>query len=125
MKRIELHRSFIGLLLTFGVATAWATNGACTQSAGKFHAACKVRRIDKLLWTEAEDAAEILSSSADESVSAGAFKCGGRCIETRDFSALEPDAQENKFYAPGVGLILEVDLCNGGARNELVSYKHP
>ena len=78
----------------------------------------------ELLWTEAEDVAEVLSTSANESVSGGAFKCSGRCIETRDYSALEPDAQEHKFYAPGVGLILEVDLGNG-ARNELVSYKHP
>jgi hypothetical protein len=79
----------------------------------------------ELLWTEAEDVAQVLNLNAVESVSGGAFRCNGRCIETHDYSALEPDAAENKFYAPGVGLILEVDLGNGNARNELVSYKHP
>jgi hypothetical protein len=29
---------------------------------------------------------------------------------TRDFTPLEPDAKERKFYALGVGLILERDL---------------
>jgi len=78
----------------------------------------------ELFWTEAEDVARILATDADESVNGGAFKCNHACVETRDYSALEPDANEHKYYAPGVGLMLEVDLVNG-ARNELVSYTHP
>jgi hypothetical protein len=41
-------------------------------------------------------------------------------VQTLDFSPLEPDAIEHKFYAPDVGLILEVDP-ETGERLELVS----
>jgi hypothetical protein len=78
----------------------------------------------ELLWVDAEDVATVLSVNANESVSGGAFRCNSACLETRDFAAIEPDADEHKFYAPDVGLMLEVDLTNG-ARNELVSYTHP
>lgn len=56
--------------------------------------------------TDAEDVVEILAIDATES-SAGA-SCAGTCLQTRDFTPLEPDAEENKYYAPGVGLIVEV-----------------
>jgi hypothetical protein len=78
----------------------------------------------ELLWTEAEDVATILDLHADESVAGGAYRCNGQCLETRDYSALEPDANEHKFYLPNVGLMLEIDLTNG-ARNELISYTQP
>jgi hypothetical protein len=45
-------------------------------------------------------------------------------VVTHDFSPLEPDANEQKFYAPGIGLILEVDVAEGGTRLELVSFTH-
>jgi hypothetical protein len=78
----------------------------------------------ELKWVDAEDMAEVLNLNANESVSNGAFTCNSRCLETREFSGVEPDADEHKYYLPGTGLILEVDLTNG-ARNELVSYTHP
>jgi hypothetical protein len=64
---------------------------------------------------DAEDAAEVVSTTGSESVPAAS--CAGDCVVTRDFTPIEPDAAENKFYAPGIGLILEVDLETG----ELVS----
>ena len=78
----------------------------------------------ELAWVEAEDVAEVVATDADESANGGKFSCDHMCVETRDYTALEPDANEHKFYAPGVGLMLEVDLTNG-ARNELISYTHP
>lgn len=78
----------------------------------------------ELAWVEAEDVAKVLATNADESAHNGEFQCKDMCVETRDYTALEPDANEHKYYAPGVGLMLEVDLTNG-ARNELVSYTHP
>jgi hypothetical protein len=39
---------------------------------------------------------------------------------SRSRSPLDPDAAENKYYLPGVGLILEVDLETGD-RLELIS----
>ena len=56
--------------------------------------------------TDAEDAIEILALDASEVAPGGS--CSGTCLMTRDFSPLEPDVEENKFYAPGVGLIVEV-----------------
>jgi len=72
---------------------------------------------------EAEDAGEVLSTTGTESVPAAA--CNGTCVVTHDFSPLEPDANEQKFYAPGVGNILEIDVAEGGTRLELVSITPP
>ncbi len=75
---------------------------------------------------EAEDAGEVLSVTASETVPAAS--CNGDCVQTRDFSPLEPDAEENKYYAPGVGVILEVGFEDGvetGERVELVEMTTP
>jgi hypothetical protein len=47
--------------------------------------------------------------------------CDGSCLLTRDFTPLEPDAEENKYYVPGLGLIVEVDV-ESGDRVELVEF---
>ena len=60
---------------------------------------------------EAEDVAEVISITGTESVLAAA--CSSTCLVTRDFSPLEPGVEENKYYVPGIGLILEVDLEEG------------
>ncbi|MCH8301879.1 MAG: hypothetical protein IH912_03920, partial [Proteobacteria bacterium] len=65
------------------------------------------------------DAIEILAIDATEAAPGGA--CAGNCLMTRDFTPLEPDVEENKFYLPGTGLIVEVDL-ESGDRVELVSF---
>lgn len=66
---------------------------------------------------DAEDAAEVLSVTATES--APAASCNASCVQTRDFTPLEPDTEEHKYYAPDVGLILEVDTETGD-RVELI-----
>ncbi len=71
----------------------------------------------------AEDAGEVLSTTGTESVPAAS--CNGTCLVTHDFSPLEPDANEQKFYAPGVGDILEIDVAAGGVRLELISVTFP
>jgi hypothetical protein len=50
----------------------------------------------------AQDAGEVLSISASRSVPFGDFS--GNVLQTKDYSLLEPK-NENKYYAPGVGLI--------------------
>jgi hypothetical protein len=67
---------------------------------------------------EAEDAAEVLSITGTETVPGGS--CTGTCVVTRDFNLLEPESEETKYYAAGVGLILEVDP-ESGERVELIS----
>ena len=65
------------------------------------------------------DVFEVLAIDATET-SAGGF-CEGTCLMTLDFTPLEPDAAENKFYLAGTGLIVEVDL-ESGDRVELTSF---
>jgi len=50
----------------------------------------------------AQDAAQVLSVTASRSVPFGSYS--GNVLQTKDYSLLEPK-NENKFYAPGVGLI--------------------
>lgn len=71
---------------------------------------------------EAEDLARVLSVTGSASVPAAS--CDGACVVTRDFTPLEPDLQERKFYAPGIGSILEIDL-DTGERVELVEIRSP
>lgn len=59
----------------------------------------------------AEDMGEILSLTG--TAHAAAATCNGDCLITKDFTPLAPDAIEHKYYAPGVGLILEVDPETG------------
>ena len=67
----------------------------------------------------AEDVVEILAVDGDET--AIAASCNSECLVTRDFSPLDPEANENKYYAPGIGLILEIDV-NSGDRVELIEF---
>jgi hypothetical protein len=71
----------------------------------------------------AEDMAEVISLSGSESVPAAS--CGGRCVVTRNFTPLEPGGEEEKYYAPDVGLILEVQIDEdegATSRVELISF---
>ncbi|UCC56953.1 MAG: hypothetical protein JSU75_04210 [Gammaproteobacteria bacterium] len=69
----------------------------------------------------AEDAAEVISLSGTEMVPAA--ECNNDCLITRDFTPLEPGIEEYKYHAPGVGMILEVDM--EGNRVELVEVTTP
>ena len=66
---------------------------------------------------EAEDQAEVLSLSETLNISYGSFE---NCLKTREFTTLEPGSEENKYYAPGVGLLLEEEVIGGDERLELV-----
>jgi hypothetical protein len=65
---------------------------------------------------EAEDLARVLSLEASETVPYGSF---GDCLKTEDFTPLSPDAVEHKYFAPGIGEILAVNL-ETGEREELI-----
>ena len=71
---------------------------------------------------DAEDVARVISTTGSAMVPAAS--CDGDCVVTRDFTPLEPDANERKLYAPGIGLILERDL-ESGDRVELVEFTPP
>ena len=71
----------------------------------------------EVLWSEAEDVASVTALGQMVCVPAGNYN---DCVETLDWTPLEPDVFEAKFYAPGVGLVLEVALDDDGERVELV-----
>ena len=64
----------------------------------------------EFLLGEAEDVATILAIDETVTIGYGTFD---HCVQTEDFTPLEPDVSEHKFYAPGVGVVLEVDLESG------------
>lgn len=70
-------------------------------------------------FANAEDTIEILAIDGSETVPA--VSCVGTCLVTLDFSPLDPGVEENKYYAPGIGKILEVDLETGD-RFELIDF---
>ncbi|MGQ0587474.1 MAG: hypothetical protein ACT4PK_09780 [Gammaproteobacteria bacterium] len=68
----------------------------------------------------AEDAARVKTTRGDARTPAA--DCQSRCVVTVDFTPLAPGHVEHKYYAPGIGLILEVDP-ESGERTELVSRR--
>ena len=70
--------------------------------------------------SEAEDLGEVLSTTASEN--SPAVSCDGTCIQTLDYTPLEPDAREHKFYAPGIGVIVELNVDEPDDRGELVNF---
>lgn len=67
----------------------------------------------------AEDLGRVVSLDASATVPAGSFT---HCLKTEDTTPLEPDALEQKFYAPGVGTVLEID-SETGERLELIQIE--
>ncbi len=70
----------------------------------------------------AEDMARALRLDAKVVVPYGTFDL---CLETEDWSPLEPGVLERKFYARGVGCVLEETVRGGRARMELVRVISP
>jgi hypothetical protein len=66
----------------------------------------------------AEDMATVLALNKTVNVPFGSFS---NCLETEEFSPLEPGAIEHKFYARGVGFVQSVALRGGRERLELVT----
>lgn len=71
---------------------------------------------------EAEDLAEVLRLDGTADTPYGDFD-GLLVIE--EWNPLEPDVVEHKYYASGVGVVLEVMTRGGDERVELVSFEPP
>ncbi|MBD3307782.1 hypothetical protein GF339_15230 [candidate division KSB3 bacterium] len=69
---------------------------------------------------EAEDMASVVSLNASVTVPFGTFT---NCLQTEEWTPLEPGVTEYKYYAPGVGLLLEEQVEGGDARVELVEIR--
>jgi hypothetical protein len=71
---------------------------------------------------EAEDLAKAVELNASIDVPFGSYD---GILVTEDWTPLEPDIAERKFYAPGIGLILERTVRGGNATFELVEFEQP
>jgi len=71
---------------------------------------------------EAEDEGEVLSIDASVTVPAGSFT---GCVQTRDFTALEPSVEENKFYCPNVGQVRAMTTKGGAEHEDLLAVTRP
>lgn len=64
---------------------------------------------EEYFFNNAEDRAEIAGTGLSVTIPLGTYT---NCIQTRNWTELEPDVNENKFYAPGIGLVKDVDVKN-------------
>ena len=69
----------------------------------------------------AQDAAQVLSTSASRSVPYGSFS--GNVLQTKDYSLLEPK-NENKFYAAGVGMVEAISVTGPSEDIQLYTIEH-
>ncbi len=60
-------------------------------------------------YNEAEDWGRVVELGVTVITPFGTFT---NCIKTEDWNALEPDVLENKYYAPGIGVVKEEDVDN-------------
>ena len=70
---------------------------------------------------EAEDMAKALKLDGSVTVPYGSFD---HVLVTREWTPLEPNVAEHKYYAAGVGNVLEVAVKGPQERLELVDVKH-
>lgn len=71
---------------------------------------------------EAEDQAWIVQRGARVRTPAGRFR---HVVRSFEWSRLEPEVVSTKFYAPGVGLVLERDVAGGNETYALVRFSRP
>jgi hypothetical protein len=68
----------------------------------------------------AEDMARVVALNQNVKVPFGSFS---NALKTFEFTPLEPDLRENKYYVPGVGNVLKVDLVTS-EREELIRIEN-
>ena len=119
----------------FGEETAEYDNGEVVSTAGSWEAGVDgaqpgiimpanptigVTYRQEFYAGEAEDMAKVVEVDQQVEVAAGAFD---EVLITEDWTPLEPDVRERKSYAPGVGLIAELQIVGGDSAFELVDYE--
>jgi hypothetical protein len=71
---------------------------------------------------EAEDAAEVLSLEEKVEVPYGKF---AGVLMTKEYTPLQPDVLEHKFYARDVGVVLALAISGASDREELLEFTSP
>jgi hypothetical protein len=121
-----------GNLWYLGEDTAEFENGKITSRSGSFEAgvdgalpgimipadpAPGMRYRQEYYAGEAEDNGEVLSTAEMAQVPAGLYR---GALLTKDTITIEPDVQEYKLYAKGVGPVLILGVSGGSGREELI-----
>lgn len=116
----------------FGEDTAEYKNGKIVTTAGSWEAGVDGAKAGIIMKAdpqvgdtyrqeyyvcEAEDEAEVLDLDASVDVPYGTFT---GCLQTYDYTRLDPEVNENKYYCLDVGVVLAIDL-NTGEREELTA----
>ena len=71
---------------------------------------------------EAEDVGEVLAINQSVTVPLGSFT---GCVQIRETTPLQPDVLEHKYFCPGIGTVLTIDLKANNLRDELVMFETP
>jgi hypothetical protein len=121
-----------GAVWYFGEETAEYENGVPTSTEGSWEAGVDGAQPGVVMPAhpepgepyrqeyylgEAEDMGQVLATGQTITVPAGTYS---DVVQTRDWTPLEPDVEEHKFYAPGVGVVAEVTTKGGSGSLELV-----
>lgn len=124
-----------GNIWYLGERTAEYENGKVVSRAGSWEAGVDSAQPGVVLPAEprpglayrqehyagkAEDRAKVLSVDEQAEVPYGHF---ARVVLTKDLAPLEPRALEHKFYAPGIGPVLTLDVSGASGREELISFR--
>jgi hypothetical protein len=121
----------------FGEDTAEYENGQVTTRAGAWEAGVDgaqpgiimpaqplvgLTYRQEFLEGEAEDLAKVVELAATAKTPAGSY---ADALVTEDWTPFEPDVVERKFYAPGIGLVMERVISGGHGINRLVKVTQP
>jgi hypothetical protein len=121
----------------FGEDTKEYDNGRVVSTAGSFEAGKNGAKAGIIMRVQpkvgqvtpqefapgiAEDKARVLDLNATITVPYGTFT---HCLKQEEFTPLEPDALENKYYCPGVGIVNERDVKGGTVNTGLTRIINP
>jgi hypothetical protein len=121
----------------FGEDTAEYKNGQVTTRAGAWEAGVDgaqpgiimpaepivgLTYRQELLAGEAEDMAKAVKLGASADTPVGSYT---DVLVTEDWTPLEPGVVERKFYAPGVGLVMERGISGGQSLSRLTEFSPP
>ncbi|HEU5153481.1 MAG TPA: hypothetical protein VFU03_01990 [Gemmatimonadales bacterium] len=117
----------------FGEDTKEYENGKVVSTAGSFEAGKNGAKAGIIMRAHpkvgqvtpqefapgiAEDKARVLDLNAMITVPYGTFT---HCLKQEEFTPLEPEALENKYYCPGVGIVKELDVKGGTVNTGLTT----
>jgi hypothetical protein len=102
-------------------AGAWQAGVDGAKPGIVMHADPKIGKVYRQEYYagEAEDMGKVLSLTESVTVPFGTFD---DVLQTKDFTPLDPGVVEHKFYAKGIGVVLELGVKGGSGRTELIEH---